>query len=558
MKPTYLMDDIQWQQLIQNVADHFNDVTIKRGFQYFKQGKVKEFTMPDADHIAAVVDGSDLYEVDLHLSAFAASRCTCPVHKNCKHMIAALLNYAKEQERSVHALVNAHSAGFTRLAAQSDVRTTAPTSRSTPSPDRKETARNTLSKTASRIPDMPISEWHDLFDQCIALNHVNTQNSQYIQSALASIYAVKPPLSPGMQQLYGLHAHLRVLEKLVPQSPMPGYPTHSYMGYYTQIAADELKEAIERDFESQLVLTPALTDEPMQEARMAETLAYLRRKMLTESRNGTYFSDAYYRFWLNWMRPQQKDSTSSIYAEELLHLQTAEDELGTALARLPWMLAQSWMYFYQSQDDQAWSLLQEAEKAFPLKISSSQLLLFLHALREAEEWPRLKDGLRHIGPLLHSHRDDHLHDYMNGWDMVLQHLPEAEQEMWNTLVGMLPFAGGMYEEALLAHDKWRQWIDYQLSIRSEPLSFRVSVLQPIEKNAPELLLPFYHQAVERYVLEKNRSSYKAAVKLLKRLFKLYKKMKQEPRWELFFATFTSRHSRLRALQEELRKGKLLS
>ncbi|MGR6129533.1 SWIM zinc finger family protein [Paenibacillus sp. SER-28] len=551
MKPTYLMDDIQWQQLIQNVADHFNDVTIKRGFQYFKQGKVKEFAMPDADHIAAVVDGSELYEVDLHLSAFAASRCTCPVHTNCKHMIAVLLNYANEQERSVHALVNAHSAGFTRLAAKADTRTTPP-SRSNLSPDHKEATKNALSKTASKIPDMPISEWHDLFDQCIALNRVNTQNSQYVQSALASIYAVMPPLSPGMQQLYGLHAHLRVLEKLVPQSPMPGYPSHTYMGYYTQIAADELKEAIERDFESPL----GLTDEPMQEARIAETLAYLRRKMLTESRNGTYFSDTYYQFWLNWMHPERQDS--SIYTEELQHLQAAEEDLGTTLARLPWMLARSWMHIYQSQDNEAWVLLQEAERAFPLKISSNQLLLFLHALRKSEDWARLKDGLRHIGPLLHSHRDDHLQDYMHDWDMVLQHLPEAEQDMWDTLVGMLPFAGGMYEEALLAHEKWRSWIDYQLSICSEPLSFRVSVLQPIEKNAPELLLPFYHQAVERYVLEKNRASYKAAVKLLKRLFKLYKKMKQESRWELFFTTFTSRHSRLRALQEELRKGKLLS
>ncbi|MBE7900131.1 hypothetical protein G7L40_07170 [Paenibacillus polymyxa] len=551
MKPTYLMDDIQWQQLIQNVADHFNDVTIKRGFQYFKQGKVKEFAMPDADHIAAVVDGNELYEVDLHLSAFAASRCTCPVRTNCKHMIAVLLNYANEQERSVHALVNAHSAGFTRLTTQADTRTT-PAFRSNPSPDHKEATRDALRKKASNLPDMPVSEWHDLFDQCIALNHVHTQNSQYVQSALASIYAVKPPLSPGMQQLYGLHAHLRVLEKLVPQAPMTGYPTHTFMGYYTQIAADELKEAIERDFERPL----ELTDEPLHEARMAETLAYLREKMLIESRNGTYFSDAYYQFWLYWVHPARQKS--SIYAEELQHLHAAEEEHSATLARLPWMLARSWMYVYQAQNPKAWELLHEAEQAFPLKISSSQLLLFLHALRQGEDWIRLKDGLRHIGPLLHSHRDYHLQDYMHHWELVLQHLPEAEQDMWNTLVDMLPFAGGLYEEALLAHEKWRQWIDYQLSIRSEPLSFRVSVLQPIEKNAPELLLPFYHQAVERYVLEKNRSSYKAAVKLLKRLFKLYKKMKQETRWELFFMTFTSRHSRLRALQEELRKGKLLS
>ncbi|MEB4783451.1 hypothetical protein P5G60_16975 [Paenibacillus jamilae] len=551
MKPTYLMDDIQWQQLIQNVADHFNDVTIKRGFQYFKQGKVKEFAMPDADHIAAVVDGNELYEVDLHLSAFAASRCTCPVRTNCKHMIAVLLNYANEQERSVHALVNAHSAGFTRLTTQADTRTT-PAFRPNPSPDHKEATRDALRKKASNLPDMPVSEWHDLFDQCIALNHVHTQNSQYVKSALASIYAVKPPLSPGMQQLYGLHAHLRILEKLVPQAPMTGYPTHTYMGYYTQIAADELKEAIKRDFERPL----ELTDEPMHEARMVETLAYLRQKMLTESRNGTYFSDAYYQFWLYWVHPARRDS--SIYTEELQHLHAAEEERSATLARLPWMLARSWMYVYQAQDHKAWELLEEAERAFPLKISSSQLLLFLHALRQAADWVRLKDGLQHIGPLLHSHRDDHLQDYMHDWELVLQHLPDAEQDMWDTLMGMLPFAGGMYEEALLAHEKWRQWIDYQLSIRSEPLSFRVSVLQPIEKNAPELLLPFYHQAVERYVLEKNRSSYKAAVKLLKRLFKLYKKMKQETRWELFFMTFTSRHSRLRALQEELRKGKLLS
>ncbi|MGG4219378.1 SWIM zinc finger family protein [Paenibacillus jamilae] len=551
MKPTYLMDDIQWQQLIQNVADHFNDVTIKRGFQYFKQGKVKEFAMPDADHIAAVVDGNDLYEVDLHLSAFAASRCTCPVRTNCKHMVAVLLNYANEQERSVHALVNAHSAGFARLATKADPRTT-PAFRSNLSLEHKEATRDALIKKASNIPDMPVSEWHDLFDQCIAQNHVHTQNSQYVQSALASIYAVKPPLSPGMQQLYGLHAHLRVLEKLVPQTPMAGYPTHTYMGYYTQIAADELKEAIERDFEHPL----ELNDEPMHEARIAETLAYLRRKMLTESRNGTYFSDAYFQFWLYWVHPARQDS--SIYTEELQHLHAAEEEHSATLARLPWMLARSWMYVYQAQDHKAWELLQEAERAFPLKISSSQLLLFLHALSNAEDWIRLKDGLRHIGPLLHSHRDDHLQDYMHHWELVLQHLPEVEQDMWDTLVDMLPFAGGLYEEALLAHEKWRQWIDYQLSIRSEPLSFRVSVLQPIEKNAPELLLPFYHQAVERYVLEKNRASYKAAVKLLKRLFKLYKKMKQETRWELFFTTFTSRHSRLRALQEELRKGKLLS
>jgi hypothetical protein len=34
-------------------------------------------------------------------------------------------------------------------------------------------------------------------------------------------------------------------------------------------------------------------------------------------------------------------------------------------------------------------------------------------------------------------------------------------------------------------------------------------------------------------------------------------MKNEERWETFIDAFSSRHSRLRALQEELRKGKLI-
>lgn len=36
MQPTYAMDDTQWSKLIQNVAYYFDDLTLKRGFQYYK------------------------------------------------------------------------------------------------------------------------------------------------------------------------------------------------------------------------------------------------------------------------------------------------------------------------------------------------------------------------------------------------------------------------------------------------------------------------------------------------------------------------------------------
>ncbi|MNP16840.1 hypothetical protein D3C76_1092490 [compost metagenome] len=72
-----------------------------------------------------------------------------------------------------------------------------------------------------------------------------------------------------------------------------------------------------------------------------------------------------------------------------------------------------------------------------------------------------------------------------------------------------------------------------------------------------MVLPLYHQDVERYILEKNRQSYKQAVRLLKKLAGFYKKLKEQDRWQAYLEQLAARFSRLRAFQEELRKGKLI-
>ena len=107
MIPTYDLDDDQWNMLVQDVADNFSDVTLSRGFQYYKQGRVLKLTIPAQRHIKATVEGSENYSVEINLDYFTASDCDCPVNGNCKHMFAVLLKYADLHNRSVHALVNA-------------------------------------------------------------------------------------------------------------------------------------------------------------------------------------------------------------------------------------------------------------------------------------------------------------------------------------------------------------------------------------------------------------------------------------------------------------------
>jgi tetratricopeptide (TPR) repeat protein len=543
MKPIFTLDDTQWEQLIHHVGDSFDDLTIKRGFQYYKQERVVQLTMPAPRIIAAAVEGNDLYEVQIQLDSFSSAACTCPVGRSCKHMIAVLLQYASLQERSVHAIVNARS---TTVLAKKNLN---------PAPSAAAVSANLIER-ASRIPAMTIEQWHELFELCTAPLSDNTPNAQYVKDAMAVIYRMKPPLSPVTELLFGLHVHFFVLEKLVKQSLNQTHnqwqTSGTYMGFHTHAAADNVREEIERRFANELTIL----SEPEQWERVRQTIEYLRRRMLTEAKSLTYFLDLYYRLWMDWIHPNLTPGDVLLYNQELEHLHSAHEELEAAVSKLPWLLAQGRMHFYLAQDDQALALLQQADNSS--RVRPDDLYPCLQALSKSGAWPRLALWLETVGPWLSSYRRGSLEPYLIYWEKTVEQLPEAEPRMWDTLVRMLPYSSDIYEQSLLTHGKWQQWMDYHLSAGREPANFRVSDLQPIEKHAPELLLPFYHQAVERNVLEKNRHSYKAAVRLLKRLNKLYKKLKQEDRWELFFTAFSGRHSRLRALQEELRKGKLLS
>ncbi|KKO54876.1 SWIM zinc finger family protein [Paenibacillus sp. DMB20] len=546
------LDDLEWQTLIQNTAANFTDLTIKRGFQYYKQGRVSSLQLHDSGHIGAVVKGGEAYSVDIVPGSLKDSRCTCPVGKTCKHMVAVLLEAVNRQGRSVHALVNAHSTALIRLgdlpSAGTGLRQGPP---GPPRRQNEEIAR--LKELASRLPEQPIAAWHELFQEATSSLGIHASNSLYARNALEAISRVKPSLADASDTLYELHARLFVLDRLVKQPQSSASGASLFMGYHVQMAADDIEKDIGRRFAAgQWIIRPET--EPEMAERLNETLGYVRGKMLTEPRNHPFFSRIYRKLWMEGIHPYQQGA--SWYAEELRLLQSAEHELGSAYSRSAGMLAQSLMFFYLKQDQEAWDLLRAADKA--LYIQPQQLLHFLDALAKAKEWPRMKDWLIETGPLLASHRNHNLNDYMAYWDQAVEHVPGAERHLWDTLVEMLPYSKDIYQEALLARGEWKRWMDFQLSTGREPLEFRVSVLAPIEKEAPQLLLPFYHQAAERYIAQKNRSSYKAAVKLLKRLSKLYKKLKREDRWDIFITSFASRHSRLRALQEELRRGKLIS
>lgn len=566
MDMDYILDDGAWRRLLEGVAALFDELTIIRGFQYYKQGRVEELMLrDDGVHVDSRVKDNRMYDVAVDLDDLAVSECTCSANRACTHMAATLMRYAELCGRPIQALANARSALKSASSGRGGARAnTEGATSEVPSragngsdsvirvavPDAPRPVRPTL--TEAELTELSVAKWHERFQARSGPMHLHIRTAQEAGELLADLQSMRPDLPLALEQLFTLHAMLFVLERMVKPGPADRRQSGLFMGYHTQLAVDGLRDQARSLLEDKLALAD---DSSAYWDRLMETADFLRESMLTEDKTLGCFTALYTSLWLCWLSPGSAGN-AQLYEEELRKLQAAEVELGSALSRLPWTLAQCLHLLYLERDAEARTLL--TRDGSKLMLKPEHLTPLLGILERTEQWARLRDWLAETGPQLVGIRGEELASYGDYWAAVVAQLPDAEPTMWRTLQAMLPFSRTVYEDALAAHGRWDRWIDLQMCMGEDPLSFRVTVLKPVEKDSPELLLPFYHQAVERYVLQKNRDGYKAAAKLLKRLAKLYARLKKAERWEQFIAAFASRNSRLRALQEELRKGGLLS
>lgn len=188
----------------------------------------------------------------------------------------------------------------------------------------------------------------------------------------------------------------------------------------------------------------------------------------------------------------------------------------------------------------AWLIyLGEAQQSERLQLWMNELesLLFDEQAEENERW---KEKL--------------LETYLNVYS---SYLGQLDKERYKELVTRsMPQSLDFYEELLIENGSFNEWVEYQLLYRYDPLESS-AMLHQVAKDEPSVLMPLYHQEIYACIQEKNRASYKQAVRLLKKLRALYKKKKDMETWQDYLEKLTDEYSRLRAFQEELRKGKVL-
>lgn len=534
-------NDERWERLLSRVAADFTDITLKRGFQYYKQGRVRLKKTDHPGQIAADVEGSEEYHTFIDIDRWLRNHCDCPVDGACKHMAATLMKWAEEQGRPAQALANAKAFSDRPMIRQHSTFATVV--------QRDRAAAERLAADAARIPELSVPEWLELFERCLASLGTQVRNTQFVKDALKLFYDLKPELPPAAERLFELNALLFLLRHVAVAQGQPPASSLSYLGYFTHMAVTDLHEAALGCLDRPL---PAAGDEPLLPQRLAQTADVLRAALLRPGPTQDYSLEQYGRLLEGWLAPPL--GGEAFYADELHKLEQAAADLPQQ-SRGAWRTAALQLRFILADDDGALALLR-SEPGVP-NVSPASVLKRLGALARDARWTRLLRWLTALEPQMSGRRQHELETYAGYWDALVAGQPETEPRMWEALERLLPATQTIYEDHLLAAGRYEEWMDIQLAQGNDPLAYRVTELAPLEKHAPQALLPFYHQAVERYVALKNRAAYKSAVKLLKRLAKLYKKLGREARWDEFFELFELRYSRLRALQEELRKGKLL-
>jgi hypothetical protein len=125
------------------------------------------------------------------------------------------------------------------------------------------------------------------------------------------------------------------------------------------------------------------------------------------------------------------------------------------------------------------------------------------------------------------------------------------------LLQTLPYSFYEYEQLLFQRGQYDRWGELYSFVGIPFGDLPKDRVKVVEKEQPEALMGLLHQTVQHEIDGKNRSSYKAAVRHLKKLRTLYKKLKRVDEWQFFLDTLMDKTKRLRAFHEECKRSKLI-
>lgn len=510
------MDD-----LVGKIRPYFGQTILMRGWDYYIHHAVDEFMYFDEECVTATVYGSEPYEVELNLRHFTRSMCDCPYDGYCKHMAAVLFeaceSFLEEDPRYLLSPAPVEKSG------QAD--------------------KSSPALAAIKSTDNP-EAWHKFFEkQTIAYDNMYSFRD-YSNIFMKKLLPIGSKWPETERLFYELNAVLFAMKKvddhIAHLFQIYHYDRYSYGDHYRQSSIDLLNHM--QVIMDRLKETKALESDTN---KLSGTIDYLALLAFPSQKSYVHWREAYVLFWSAFpLESEWVGKERERIADRINRGGASAEELDACL------LAQMFFLIQKEEDREAMTLASDRMNRLQIK----SFFIYLNSFAERNQWDRLKAWLEWLMPAAKQSYQE-LDAYLHYWEQLVTALPDQEQAIKPVAVALLPRSYHYYSGYLLDRKKYDEWADLNIICGVSPLQIDKADYKQVESENIRYLLPLYHHAVEHLIMEKKRDSYKMAVRHLKKMDVLYRKLKQQERWMQYMAGLRKRYSRLRAFQEELKKGK---
>ncbi|MEB3100922.1 SWIM zinc finger family protein [Ferviditalea candida] len=556
--------------LREDLGSRFELQILRRGFNYYLKKNVKS-VCGQANVIRAEVTGTELYKVEIDPDFFGVSTCTCPYGGFCKHMAAVIFQVfsmmGQRPELLLREVEQANDAAQwkqkqaeqrreqmkEKARKRLEAEQLAQRKRQNGAPREHDGSDPGYSQPPARDKEFPLQEtgrvqdWLQWIDNWFMRQHIVSDyvfQSLY-ESLMEQLSLQTQSWNSALRGWLMLHFQLSVLNRL--DSFMRERGTAYLYGFAYSKSAQIYHSCLDR-------LAEALESLNLEEAAArfaghAESLIDRIAQLAAEpSRTPVNWKHVYRLIWATLANVETWRGAEVRRLRAVLHDNSLssgiKDEAVCGLVHFDILL---------QQDREA---MRKIDLIAHLK-TPAIWYPYLNGFRSLKDWNRLLLWLQWLAPEMRSANSADLADYQEYWDELLQQ-QSVESEWMNVFGMLLPRAYPYYAKRLLEKERFAEWADVAMAAGYSIFHLDPKDLRLVENADPRSLLPLYHQAVEQLILHKGRQNYRQAVKYLKKLRTIYAKLKQKDRWERFIETLVARHSRLRALREEFKKGKLIS
>ncbi|MGG1575647.1 SWIM zinc finger family protein [Fictibacillus sp. NRS-1165] len=541
-------------ELGKDVLFHFSGEVIQDSYVLYQKGAVYNINVENKTVTGSVSEEGE-YAVSLDLEHFSESSCSCTSSVPCIHKLAVFFQLYASFGPPYQLILDWKSKRGKQKTEQQE--TMVPPAIHPESNDRK-TETGTKKRVIQNV--LSVNEWKKAFDQRFEDFEKNKmQNLTFKELERGEGYTfthIHREFYPGLLnaasfldddvgKLYRFHAQLETFLRLAQyekQYGVPEYLASHFKLNLSQLVDGMFKSAMDIDAEKLKSEHRDLIEESLREFQNIFTLP------------ARYFDIIFRVFQVGWATIYHVDQWVAAYEKQLVK----EKEKGSRAQFLDMAL----VHFAFLRDDltEAFERMEKTEQ-----FSSRHALIWLELLFHWGKWESLLKWLLALKKEFYKKTRDYyqdasvreqFHQYIEYFWKYAQYTGE-EKEYEQMLVDCLPVTFYEYNEFLHVQQDFRRWVELQILMGYSPSLINGTDLKEVEQLDMEVLLPLYHQSIDRLIREKNRKSYKLAIRFLKKLQSIYKKLDRTVQFDDYIEKLATQYARLRAFQEELRKGKFI-